>query len=85
MDNRLSVPAGAPDPGDLPIRAALASESRALDGLVSYDGRVFFGMAGDRDVVADLDDFAAALGAAMREQPVPRRKAAVKPKATSGR
>ena len=54
-------------------------------GLVSYDGRVFFGMAGDRDVVADLDDFAAALGAAMREQPVPRRKPAEKPKATSGR
>ncbi len=64
----------------------LSPQNHALSmGLVSYDGRVFFGMAGDRDVVADLDDFAAALGAAMREQPVPRRKPAEKPKATSGR
>jgi diacylglycerol O-acyltransferase / wax synthase len=64
----------------------LSPQNHALSmGLVSYDGRVFFGMAGDRDVVADLDDFAAALGAAMREQPVPRRKPAERPKATSGR
>ena len=57
----------------------LSPQNHALSmGLVSYDGRVFFGMAGDRDVVADLDDFAAALGAAMREQPVPRRKPAEK-------
>ncbi|MGH2988543.1 MAG: wax ester/triacylglycerol synthase family O-acyltransferase [Solirubrobacterales bacterium] len=30
-------------------------------GVVSYDGGVFFGLAGDRRVVADIDDLAAAL------------------------
>ena len=44
--------------------------------MISYDGDVFFGLVGDRDVVPDLDDFAAALRAALREQPVPRRKPA---------
>ena len=57
----------------------LSPQNHALSiGLISYDGRVFFGLAGDRDVVADLDDLAAALRAALREQPVPRAKA--KPK-----
>jgi hypothetical protein len=27
--------------------------------MISYDGRVFFGLAGDRDVLPDLDDLAA--------------------------
>ena len=55
-------------------------------GLISYDGGVFFGLVSDRDAVPDLDEFAAALGAALREQPVPRRRpdqpkrAAAKPK-----
>jgi hypothetical protein len=46
---------------------------------MSYDGRVYFGLAGDRDVVPDLDDLATALREALREQPVPRAKP--KPKA----
>jgi hypothetical protein len=55
----------------------LSPQNHALSvGLISYDGRVFFGLAGDRDVVPDLDDFASALRAAIREQPVPRRKPA---------
>ncbi len=43
----------------------LSPQNHAVSlGLISYDGRVFFGLAGDRDVVPDLDDFAAALRAA---------------------
>jgi diacylglycerol O-acyltransferase len=53
----------------------LSPQNHALSiGMVSYDGRIFFGLAGDRDAVADLDDLSAALRAALREQPVPRRK-----------
>jgi WS/DGAT/MGAT family acyltransferase len=53
----------------------LSPQNHAISlGLISYDGRVFFGMVGDRDVVPDLDDLAAALRGALREQPVPRRK-----------
>jgi diacylglycerol O-acyltransferase / wax synthase len=37
-------------------------------GIVSYDGGVFFGIAGDRGVVADIDDLAAAIEAALAEQ-----------------
>ena len=37
-------------------------------GVVSYDGSVFFGLAGDRDVVADLDDLAVDFDAALAEQ-----------------
>jgi diacylglycerol O-acyltransferase / wax synthase len=48
-------------------------------GLLSYDGRVFFGLNSDRDVVPDLDDFATAIRESLREQPVPRRKPAAKP------
>src|SRR3954468_8489162 len=59
----------------------LSPQNHALSiGMMSYDGRVFFGMAGDRDVVADLDDLAAALREALREQPVPRAKPRPKPK-----
>jgi hypothetical protein len=42
--------------------------------MISYDGRIYFGLAGDRDVLPDLDDLATALGEALREQPVPRAK-----------
>ena len=53
----------------------LSPQNHALSiGMISYDGRVFFGLAGDHDVVADLDDLAAALREALREQPVPRAK-----------
>ena len=47
----------------------LSPQRRALSiGVLSYDGGVFFGLAGDRDVLADLDDFAADLEAAVAEQ-----------------
>jgi diacylglycerol O-acyltransferase / wax synthase len=47
----------------------LSPQNHALSvGIVSYDGGVFFGLAGDRDAVADLDDFAAAVGEALLEQ-----------------
>ncbi len=47
----------------------LSPQRRALSiGVLSYDGGVFFGLAGDRDVLADLDDFAADLDAAVAEQ-----------------
>ena len=36
--------------------------------MLSYDGGVFFGLAGDRDLLADLDEFAADLEAALDEQ-----------------
>ena len=38
----------------------LSPQGHALSiGVVSYDGGVFFGLAGDRDVLADLDELAA--------------------------
>lgn len=43
--------------------------------MISYDGTIYFGLAGDRDVVPDLDDLVGALREALREQPVPRRPA----------
>jgi diacylglycerol O-acyltransferase len=59
----------------------LSPQNHAVSmGLISYDGRVFFGLAGDRDIVPDLDDLATGLEAALREQPVPRSKAAAKRK-----
>jgi len=68
----------------------LSPQNHALSiGMISYDGRVFFGLAGDRDVLPDLDDLAGALGEALREQPVPRakpkKKVASKKKATPKR
>jgi hypothetical protein len=48
--------------------------------MISYDGTIYFGLAGDRDVVPDLDDLGGALREALREQPVPRRKPAKKAK-----
>jgi diacylglycerol O-acyltransferase / wax synthase len=35
--------------------------------IMSYDGRIFFGLLGDYDAMDDLDDFAADLGAAIGE------------------
>jgi WS/DGAT/MGAT family acyltransferase len=47
----------------------LSPQKHALSiGVLSYDGGVFFGLAGDRDVVADIDEFAADLEAALDEQ-----------------
>jgi hypothetical protein len=47
----------------------LSPQRHALSiGVVSYDGGVYFGIVGDRDVLADLDDLAAAVEAAIAEQ-----------------
>jgi hypothetical protein len=55
----------------------LSPQNHALSiGMVSYDGQVFIGLVGDRDVVPDLDRLATAVGEALREQPAPRRKPA---------
>jgi WS/DGAT/MGAT family acyltransferase len=60
----------------------LSPQNHALTiGMVSYDGKVCFGLVGDRDVVPDLDDLAGDLRQALREQPVPRRKPKPKPAA----
>jgi diacylglycerol O-acyltransferase len=60
----------------------LSPQNHALSiGMMSYDGRVYFGLAGDRDVVSDLDELATALRESLREQPVPRAKVKAKPKA----
>ena len=59
----------------------LSPQNHALSiGMISYDGRIYFGLAGDRDVLPDLDDLAAALREAIREQPVPRAKPKPRPK-----
>ena len=47
----------------------LSPQNHALSiGVLSYDGRVFFGLAGDRDVFDDLDELATDLEAALDEQ-----------------
>jgi hypothetical protein len=47
----------------------LSPQNHALSiGLLSYDGGVFFGIAGDRDALADIEEFTADLEAAMLEQ-----------------
>ena len=56
----------------------LSPQNHALSiGLLSYDGGVFFGLAGDRDALHDIDDFRDDLEAALAEQGaaagVPRR------------
>jgi WS/DGAT/MGAT family acyltransferase len=57
-----------------PIRAIypfvpLSPQGHALSiGLLSYDGGVHFGLVGDRDALADIDDLAADLKAALSEQ-----------------
>lgn len=46
----------------------LSPQNHALSiGVLSYDGGVYFGLAADRDVVADVDDVAADLEAALGE------------------
>jgi diacylglycerol O-acyltransferase / wax synthase len=55
----------------------LSPQNHALSiGMLSYDGRIYFGIVGDRDTLPDLDDLAAALRESLREQPVPRRRPA---------
>jgi diacylglycerol O-acyltransferase len=47
----------------------LSPQGHALSiGVVSYDGGVFFGLAGDRDLLPDLDDLASDLTEALAEQ-----------------
>ncbi|MGI8460967.1 MAG: WS/DGAT/MGAT family O-acyltransferase [Solirubrobacterales bacterium] len=47
----------------------LSPQGHALSiGIVSYDGGVYFGLAGDRDVLADVDDLSAAIESAIDEQ-----------------
>jgi diacylglycerol O-acyltransferase len=47
----------------------LSPQRRALSiGVLSYDGGVFFGLTGDRDLLPDLDDVAADVEAALDEQ-----------------
>ncbi|MDX6616703.1 MAG: diacylglycerol O-acyltransferase / wax synthase [Solirubrobacterales bacterium] len=65
----------------------LSPQGHALSlGVLSYDGNVFFGLVGDHDLMADIDDLSAAIGEAIAEQvaakPPARRRAAAKPKPT---
>jgi hypothetical protein len=47
----------------------LSPQGHALSiGVISYDGGVFFGLTGDRQAIADIDDLAAAMSAALVEQ-----------------
>jgi diacylglycerol O-acyltransferase len=47
----------------------LSPQNHALSiGVLSYDGGVFFGLAGDRDVLADINALAGDLDAALAEQ-----------------
>lgn len=47
----------------------LSPQNHALSiGVLSYDGGVFFGIAADRDLLADVDEFTGDLEAALAEQ-----------------
>jgi diacylglycerol O-acyltransferase / wax synthase len=47
----------------------LSPQNHALSiGVLSYDGRVCFGLAGDRDLVSDIDELVADFEAALAEQ-----------------
>ena len=47
----------------------LSPQNHALSiGVLSYDGGVFFGLAGDRDALADIGELATDLGASLGEQ-----------------
>ncbi len=47
----------------------LSPQGHALSiGVLSYNGRVFFGLAGDRDVLGDIDSLAAEVDEAIAEQ-----------------
>ncbi len=62
----------------------LSPQNHALSiGMISYDGKIYFGLAGDRDVVPDLDDLAVSLREALRELPVPRVPRKKKPAANA--
>ncbi len=51
----------------------LSPQGHALSiGVVSYDGAVFFGLTGDREVLSDLDLLAAEIEAALSEQAAAR-------------
>jgi diacylglycerol O-acyltransferase / wax synthase len=51
----------------------LSPQNHALAiGVLSYDGGVYFGLAADRDALADVDEFAADIEAALAEQAPPR-------------
>ena len=64
----------------------LSPQNHALSiGMVSYDGQVFIGLVGDRDVVPDLDQLGTAVGEALREQPAPRRKPSARAASTKGK
>jgi WS/DGAT/MGAT family acyltransferase len=53
----------------------LSPQNHALSiGVLSYDGSVCFGLAGDRDVLADMDELVADLRAAIEEQDGPARR-----------
>ncbi len=66
----------------------LSPQGHALSlGVLSYDGSVFFGLVGDRDLLPDLDRLSAAIGEAIDEQvaaakpkPKPRAKRKPRPK-----
>jgi diacylglycerol O-acyltransferase len=47
----------------------LSPQGHALSiGVLSYDGTVFFGLTGDRDLLADIDDLATDLDESIAEQ-----------------
>jgi hypothetical protein len=47
----------------------LSPQGHALSiGVLSYNGHVFFGLAGDRDLLADIDALATDVDAAIAEQ-----------------
>ena len=59
----------------------LLPQGHALSiGVVSYNGGVFFGLAGDRDVLSDMDSLAADLALALDEL---IRAAGLEPKRTA--
>ena len=59
----------------------LSPQGHALSiGIVSYDGGVFFGLAGDREVLHDIDSLAQDLSSAVDEQ---IRAAGLSPKKTA--
>jgi diacylglycerol O-acyltransferase len=68
----------------------LSPQGHALSlGVLSYDGSVYFGLAGDRDLLPDLDELSAAIGEAIDEQvaaakPKPKRKRKAKKKPARG-
>jgi diacylglycerol O-acyltransferase / wax synthase len=59
----------------------LSPQNHALSvGIVSYDGDVFFGLVGDREIVGDLHLLAKALRKSLREQAPANRKSSPAPR-----